>query len=182
MKFLFDLFPVILFFAAYVITDDIYLATAVIIPATILQVAYARLRFGKVDKMLWASLALVLVMGSLTLVLHDKRFIMWKPTLLYWVFAAVLALAPVVAKKNLIRAMLEKDITAPAGVWTRLNAAWVAFFAALGCLNLYVAHVFSEAAWVQFKLWGGMGLMLVFVLAQALYLSRYIEAGQGGKQ
>ena len=181
MKFLFDLFPVILFFATYVITDDIYVATAVIIPATILQVAYARIHFGKVDKMLWASLALILVMGTLTLVLHDKRFIMWKPTLLYWLFAAVLALAPVVAKKNLIRTMLGKDISAPAHVWTRLNAAWVAFFAGLGCLNLYVAQTYSEAAWVQFKLWGGMGLMLVFVLAQVLILARYVDAEQGGK-
>jgi hypothetical protein len=116
MKFLFDLFPIILFVVTYVLTDDIYLATAVIIPATILQVAYARIRYGKVDKMLWASLVLILVMGSLTLLLHDKRFIMWKPTLLYWVFATALALAPVLAKCHGYRTRLSARRGNGAGV------------------------------------------------------------------
>jgi intracellular septation protein len=175
MKFLFDLFPVILFFTAYAITGDIYIATAVIIPATILQVVYARIRYGKVDKMLWASLVLIIVMGSLTLLLHDKRFIMWKPTLLYWVFATVLALAPLLAKKNLIRSMLEKEISVPENIWVNLNLAWATFFAAMGCLNLYVAFNFSEALWVKFKLFGGIGLMLAFVIGQGLYLAKYVD-------
>ena len=173
MKFLFDLLPVVLFVTAYMLTDSIYVATAVIIPATIAQVIYARLRYGKVDRMLWASLILIVVMGGLTLALQDKRFIMWKPTLLYWLFAAVLAITPLVSKTNLVRSLLGKELSAPDHVWSRLNLSWVAFFALLGALNLYVAFNYSEAFWVQFKLWGGMGLMLVFVVAQAVVLARY---------
>ena len=175
MKFLFDLFPVVLFVATYMLTDSIYLATAVIIPASIAQVVFARLRYGSVDKMLWASLVLIVVMGGLTLALQDKRFIMWKPTLLYWLFAAVLALAPVVSGTNLIRTILGKELSAPDHVWSKLNLSWVAFFVAMGALNLYVAYSFSERFWVQFKLWGGLGLMLAFVVAQALVLARYAE-------
>lgn len=185
MKFLFDLFPVLLFVATYMLTDSIYIATAVIIPATIAQVTYVRLRHGKVEKMLWASLILIVAMGSLTLLLQDKRFIMWKPTMLYWLFAAVLAVAPLVGKTNIIRAILGKELTAPDHVWSVLNWSWVGFFAVMGVLNLYVAYSFSEAFWVQFKLWGGLGLMLVFIIVQALFLSRYAEerATEGsGKQ
>jgi len=173
MKFFFDLLPVILFVTTYMLTESIYVATAVIIPATIAQVIYARVRYGKVDRMLWASLILIVVMGGLTLALQDKRFIMWKPTLLYWVFAAVLALSPLVSKTNLIRAILGKELSAPDHVWSRLNLSWIVFFAVLGALNLYVAFNYSEAFWVQFKLWGGLGLMLVFVVAQAVVLARY---------
>jgi intracellular septation protein len=175
MKFLFDLFPVVLFVATYMLTDSIYLATAVIIPASIAQVVFARLRYGKVDKMLWASLVLIVAMGGLTLALQDKRFIMWKPTLLYWLFAVVLALAPLVNGTNLIRTILGKELSAPDHVWSKLNLSWVGFFVAMGVLNLYVAYTFSERFWVQFKLWGGLGLMLAFVVAQALVLSRYAE-------
>jgi intracellular septation protein len=175
MKFLFDLFPVVLFVSTYMVTESIYVATAVIIPATIAQVVYARVRHGKVDKMLWASLVLIVVMGGLTLALQDKRFIMWKPTLLYWLFASVLVVTPLVGGTNLIKAILGKELSAPERVWSRLNASWVAFFVAMGALNLYVAYNFSEAFWVQFKLWGGLGLMLVFVLAQAVVLGKYVE-------
>jgi intracellular septation protein len=175
MKFLFDLFPVVLFVSTYMVTESIYVATAVIIPATIAQVVYARVRHGKVDKMLWASLVLIVVMGGLTLALQDKRFIMWKPTLLYWLFASVLVVTPLVSGTNLIKAILGKELSAPERVWSRLNASWVAFFGAMGALNLYVAYNFSEAFWVQFKLWGGLGLMLLFVLAQAFVLGKYVE-------
>jgi len=175
MKFLFDLFPVILFVSTYTVTESIYVATAVIIPATIAQVVYARVRHGKVDKMLWASLILIVVMGGLTLALQDKRFIMWKPTLLYWLFAAVLVVTPLVSGTNLIKAILGKELIAPDRIWWKLNASWVAFFTAMGAVNLYVAYNFSESFWVQFKLWGGLGLMLLFVLAQAFVLGKYVE-------
>jgi intracellular septation protein len=99
---------------------------------------------------------------------------MWKPTLLYWVFATVLALAPRLAKKNLIRTMFEKELSLPGPVWKKLNLAWALFFAGMGCLNLYVAFNFSEAQWVQFKLFGGMGLMFVFIVAQGLFIAKYM--------
>jgi len=178
MKLLFDLFPVILFVAAYVLTDSIYVATAVIIPASIAQVVYAKLRHGKVDRMLLASMVLVVVMGGLTLALKDERFIKWKPTLLYWLFAVVLALAPLLTGKNLVRAMMEKGFSAPARVWSYLNLAWIVFFAALGGVNLYVAYNFSLGTWVQFKFWGLTVLVLLFVAAQVAVLYKYVdEAG-----
>jgi intracellular septation protein len=176
MKFFFDLFPVILFFGVYyAFGKDIYLATMVIIPAVVAQVIFAKWKFGKVDNMLWASLVLILVMGGLTLWLHDKRFIMWKPTLLYWLFAAVLLFAPIVAKRNLIKSMLEKEIKVPPRVWTQLNIAWALFFAAMGFLNLYVFQNYSEDTWVTFKLWGATGCMFVFVIAQGLFLARHMQ-------
>ena len=175
MKLLFDLFPVLLFVAAYVLTDNIYVATAVIIPATVAQVVYAKLRHGKVDRMLLASMVLIVILGGLTLALRDERFIKWKPTLLYWLFAVVLALAPLLAGKNLVRVMMEKGFTAPERVWNYLNLAWVLFFAALGAVNLYVAYTFSLGVWVQFKFWGLTVLMLAFVAAQVAVLYKYVD-------
>jgi intracellular septation protein len=174
MKFLFDLFPVILFFAAYKFAD-IYVATGVAIVATIAQIAWVRFRHGKVEKMLWISLGLIVVFGGMTLLLRDPTFIMWKPTVLYWLFAAVLLGSALFLRKNLIRAMLEQQVTLPDPVWTRLNLSWVAFFTVMGGLNLYVAKHFSEADWVNFKLFGGMGLMFAFIIAQGLMLAKYVE-------
>lgn len=174
MKFLFDLFPVILFFAAYKFAG-IYVATVAAIVATFAQIVWVHFRHGKVDKMLWVSLVLIVVFGGMTLLLHDPTFIKWKPTILYWLFALVLLGSAWLFKKNLIRAMMEKQMTLPETIWNRLNLAWAAFFAAMGLLNLYVAYNFSEDAWVNFKLFGGMGLMLAFVVAQGFLLAKYIE-------
>ncbi len=174
MKFLFDLFPVILFFAAYKFAD-IYIATGVAIAATMAQVGWVHFRHGKVDKMLWISFGLILVFGGMTLFLRDPTFIKWKPTVLYWLFATVLLGSALLFKKNLIRGMLEEQVTLPEPLWMRLNIAWVAFFVTMGILNLYVANNYSEADWVNFKLFGGMGLMFAFIIAQGLLLAKYVE-------
>jgi intracellular septation protein len=176
MKFLFDLFPVILFFVAYVATDDIYVATAVAIVASIGQVAYVWIKHRKVDTMLWVSLALIVVMGTLTLVLHDKRFIMWKPTLLYWLMAIGCIVSMLGFKKNPLKSIMGKQLQLPAKVWTKLNWSWAGFFAFMGVINLYVALNFSEVAWVRFKMFGGTGLMLAFVVLQALLLAKYVDS------
>jgi len=173
MKFLFDLFPVILSFAAFQLWD-IYVATGVAIAASFAQIGWLALRRRKIDPMLWASVAIIVVFGGLTLALRDKTFIQWKPTVLYWLFAAVLA-GGALAGRNLIKAMMSKQIQLPEPVWARLNWSWVAFFAVMGAANLYVAYNYSESTWVSFKLFGGMGLMLLFVLAQGLLLARYVE-------
>ncbi len=173
MKFLFDLFPVILFFAAFQVWD-IYVATGVAIAATFAQIGWLALRKKKIEPMLWASLAIIVVFGGLTLFLRDKTFIQWKPTVLYWLFAAVLAGAALTGR-NLIKAMMSKQIALPEPVWAKLNWSWVGFFAFMGAANLFVAYNFSESAWVNFKLFGGLGLMLLFVLAQGVVLSRYAE-------
>jgi intracellular septation protein len=206
MKVLFDLFPVILFFVAYtgakrapdaasalvasllgalgasasinVEQGPILLATAVAIVATICQVGWLLLRKRKVDAMLWISLAIIVVMGGATLLLRDPTFIKWKPTVLYWAFAVVLLGADLLLNKNMIRTMMQAQMSLPDAVWTRLNLSWVAFFALMGIANLYVAYHYSESTWVNFKLFGGIGLMVVFVLIQGLMLSRFLESEQ----
>jgi intracellular septation protein len=174
MKFLFDIFPVLLFFVAFKIWG-IYVATAVAIVATLGQVAWCWLRHRKVDNMLWVSLAIIVVFGGATLWLHDETFIKWKPTVLYWLFGAVLLVSDLVFRKNLIRAMMGKQLTLPDPVWRKLNLSWVLFFVVMGAANLYVAFRYSTDFWVNFKLFGGIGLMLAFVVAQGVMLSRYIE-------
>jgi len=174
MKFLFDLFPVILFFIAFK-AADIYVATVVAIVATFAQIGWLKFRRRKVDTMLWVSLAIIVVFGGATLLLHDETFIKWKPTILYWLFALALTLSPLLTGKNLIRAMMGAQMELPEPVWAKLNWAWAAFFAAMGCANIYIAFNYTTDTWVTFKLFGGMGLMLVFVIGQAVYLSRYIQ-------
>ena len=177
MKFLFDIFPVVLFFIAFKVYD-IYVATAVAIAATFVQIGWTWLRHRKVDNLLWVSLAVIVVFGGATLVLQDETFIKWKPTVLYWLFSIVLAVAVLVFRKNLIRAMMETQVTLPEIVWSRLLASWIAFFALMGVLNLVVAYNFSTDAWVDFKLFGGIGLMLAFIVLQAFMLARHIEDGK----
>ena len=174
MKFLFDLFPIILFFAAFKVFD-IYVATGVVIAATVAQIAWVWHRHRKVDTMLWVSLGLVVVFGGATLILRDETFIKWKPTVLYWLFAATLFGSAQFFGKNLIRVMLEKQVGLPEALWSKLNFAWMVFFAAMGALNLWVAFNFSTDTWVSFKLFGFMGLMLVFIIIQGMVLSKYMS-------
>ncbi len=176
MKFLFDLFPVALFFVAIQIWD-IFVATAVAIAASFAQVGWLALRKKRIEPMLWASLAIIVVFGGLTLYLRDKTFILWKPTVLYWLFGSVLAGSAFLGR-NLIRALLSEQMQLPDPVWRRLNWSWVGFFAFMGAANLYVAFNYSEKIWAAFKLFGSMGLMLLFVVAQALVLARYAEQKQ----
>ena len=199
MKLLFDLFPVILFFVAFKYSEKnpelaaswvaslmgsaavdpkiapILLATVVVILATIAQIAWVAFRHGKVDKMLWVSLVLVVVFGGMTLAFQDESFIKWKPTILYWVFAGSMGFAALIMKKNAIKAMLGEQLTLPEPVWSKVNLSWISFFVVMGFLNIIIAFNFPTDVWVNFKLFGGMGLMLVFVLGQGLMLSKYVE-------
>lgn len=174
MKFLFDIFPVILFFAAYKFSG-IYIATAVAIIATALQIAWVWFRHRKVEKMQWISLALIVVFGGATLLLKDETFIKWKPTVLYWLFAVVLLVSEFAFRRNLIRSMMEKQVTAPDPVWRKLLLGWIGFFAFMGVLNLYVAYGYPTDTWVSFKLFGGIGLMILFVIGQAVVLAPHMK-------
>src|SRR5262245_51891228 len=172
MKFLFDLLPVGLFFVS-IFLWDIFVATALAIAATVAQVAWLKLRKKKVEPMLWASLGIIVVFGGLTLYLRDKTFILWKPTVLYWMFAVILASAAFM-KRNLIRSLLSEQMQLPEPIWTRLNWSWVGFFAFMGAVNLYVAFNYSEKVWASFKLFGGMGLMFLFVVLQSVFLAKHV--------
>ena len=125
--------------------------------------------------MLWASLAIIAVFGGATLLLQNETFIKWKPTVLYWLFGAVLAGSSLIFRRNLIRKLMEEQVSLPDRVWGQLNASWIGFFALMGAANLIVAFNFPTDTWVNFKLFGGMGLMLAFVVAQSLLLAKYIE-------
>lgn len=178
MKFLFDLFPVILFFVTFKIYG-IYAATAAAIAATFIQIGWMWLRHRKVDSMLWISLVIIVLLGGATLVLQDEAFIKWKPTVLYWLFAVVLFLSNLFFKKNLIKALLEKQMALPIAVWDKLNMSWIVFFIVMGGLNIHIAFNFSIDTWVNFKLFGSAGLMLVFVVIQAIILGKYMKDPEG---
>ena len=174
MKFLFDLFPVILFFVAFKVAG-IYVATAVAIAATFAQIGWLKLRGKPVDRMMWVSLAVIVLFGGATLAFQNETFIKWKPTVLYWLFGAALLASELVFGKNLIKSMLGGEIRMPDHAWRKLNWSWIGFFALMGVANLYVAYNFATEAWVNFKLFGGIGLMLAFVLAQGFFLAKYVE-------
>lgn len=173
MQLLFDLFPVILFFAAFKLAG-IYVATGVAIAASIVQVAWVWLRRRRVEAMHVITLGLIVVLGGATLLLQDEMFIKWKPSVVNWLFAAVFLGSQFVGEKPLVRRFMESKVELPAFVWIRLNLSWVAFFTLLGFANLFVVYRFDTETWVNFKLFGMMGLTVAFVLAQALYLARYI--------
>ena len=174
MKLLFDLFPVILFFIAFKMFN-IYVATAVANAATVVQIAWTKWRHGKVDVMLWVSFVIIGVFGGATLLLQDETFIKWKPTVLYWLFSTILLISNWLFNKNLMRSLLHEKIALPLHAWNRLNLTWSLFFAVLGFINLYVAFNYTTDAWVNFKLFGFTGLMVVFILAQSVWLAKYVD-------
>ena len=173
MKFLFDFFPVILFFVAFKVSD-IFVATGVAIAATVLQIGYVLARRRRVSNMQWVSLVIIVIFGGATLILRDETFIKWKPSVLYWL-AGIVFLGALAFKTNLVKAVMSEGITLPEPIWTKLAIAWGVFFLFKGTLNLWVAYNFSTETWVNFKLFGGMGLMIAFVIAQALWLSKYVQ-------
>ncbi|MRX06316.1 septation protein A [Pseudoduganella sp. FT25W] len=206
MKFLFDLIPVLLFFGSYKLAGwnaeaaqhfintylsgmisggsvtaeqaPIVIATLVGILATMAQIGWIKLRGRKVDGILWLSLGMFVVFGGLTIYLHDEDFIKWKLSIVYWLFAAALLVSDLVFKKNLMRKSMGEMIELPDQIWTRLNVAWIAFFAFMGVLNWYLAFVLFKGntdAWVSFKAFGATAIMFVFIVAQTIYLSRHMK-------
>ena len=174
MKMLFDFFPVLLFFIVFKMYD-IYVATAVLIIACLVQTIAHRAMHGAFEKSHLITLALVAIFGGLTLVLQDEVFIKWKPTAINWLFAAVFVGSQFIGEKTVIERMMGGNISLPRNIWTRLNLAWAIFFVLLGVLNIYVAFSFDTDTWVNFKLFGLMGLTLLFVIAQSFYLMPYLK-------
>ena len=203
MKILLDFLPIILFFGMFkyaeghadwaarfatehfgfivsggvVGTEEapVLLATVVVIVATVVQIGYLLARRRKIDMMLWITFVLVVVLGGATVWFHNATFIKWKPSVLYWAMGLAFWISQTFFRKNLLQTMMGKQLELPASVWQRLNLAWIMFFALMGVLNLYVAYSYSTSTWASFKVFGATGLMLVFMLAQGVYLSRHIK-------
>ncbi len=175
MKLLFDFFPILLFFVAFKVWG-IYTATAVAIAASFAQVALFWLRHRRFEKMHLAVLGIVAISGGLTLAFQDEMFVKWKPTLVNWLFGVVFIASQYVGEKPLAERMMAASIALPREVWYRLNLSWGLFFLALGAVNVYVLYHFDTDTWVNFKLFGMMGLTFAFVIAQAFYIARHVEA------
>jgi intracellular septation protein len=207
MKILFDFLPIALFFGMFKYAEGerewaaalgtewlgfmvaggvvgpaeapVLLATVVVILATMAQIVWLKGSGRKIDKMLWVSLGLVTLLGGATIYFHSESFIKWKPTVLYWVMGGALLIGQLVFKKNGIRSLMGSQMRLPDDIWQRVNLSWAAFFTAMGCINLLVAYSFSTSAWVNFKLFGGLGLMFAFVAVQAIYLNKYMTDKDG---
>ncbi len=175
MKFLVDFFPIVLFFIAYKF-GGIYIATVVAIVTSVIQVSYEWFRHRRVDMMQWVTLGLIVVLGSATLLLHNELFIKWKPTAINWLFAVLFLGSHYIGKEPLIKRMMSGQVHLPEAVWYKLSFSWVGFFFISGIANIYVAYNFSTNTWVNFKLFGVLGMTILFALLQAVYLSRFIRA------
>lgn len=174
MKFLFDFLPILFFFLAYKFFD-IYVATAVAITATVTQVAVIWFNTRKVATMQLVTLAIIIVFGGLTLYLQDETFIKWKPTVVNWLFAGAFLVSHFFGEQTAIERMMGSALTLPQQIWRRLNFGWVVFFLFIGCANLYVMSHFDSNTWVNFKLFGMLGLTVIFIILQSIFLSRYMQ-------
>jgi intracellular septation protein len=202
MKLLLDFLPILLFFGVFKFAEGrpdaaaafasehfsrlvaggvivpgqapVLLATITVILATLAQVGLLALRRQRIEPMLWISLGLVVLFGGATIWFNNDTFIKWKPTVLYWLMAGALAAGQWVMGRNVLKLLLGAQLKLPEGVWSRLSVAWTVFFAALGVVNLWVAYHFSTDAWVNFKAFGALGLMIAFMVAQGVYLSRHV--------
>jgi intracellular septation protein len=172
MQTLFDFFPVLLFFICFKLSN-IYLATGVAMVASVLQVIIYRIRYQRFETLQLVSMSMIMVLGGLTLFFHNPWFIKWKPTVIYWLTAIVLLCSSFFSPKSLVQKLMESNIQLPSKIWSRLNYSWVIFFSSMGLLNIYVAYNFDTDTWVNFKLFGGTGCLVLFILIQAYFLTRY---------
>ncbi len=177
MKFLADFFPILLFFIAYKVYD-IYVATAVAIVASFAQVGIHWFRHRRFENMHLITLAIMVVFGGATLLLQDEMFIKWKPTVINWLFAAVFLGSHFIGKKTIIQRMMGQAMTLPDPVWLKLSISWILFFVSIGFVNLYVVYNFDTDTWVNFKLFGLMGITFAFIMLQIPFLAKYIKTDE----
>lgn len=175
MKQFIEFIPLIVFFAVYKLFD-IYYATGALMIVTVLQMAYTWFTLKRLEKVQIITLVLVLVFGSLTLILHNDIFIKWKVTVINLLFAVALLVSQFVYKKPLLKQMLGKELELPAAVWSKVNVAWALFFIVCAALNTYIAFNLPQEIWVDFKVFGLLGMTLLFTLATGFYLYRHIPA------
>lgn len=173
MKLLFDFFPVLLFFAAYKIYD-LYVATSVAIAASFIQVGFDWIKHRKVEPMHLVTLLVIAVFGGLTLYLKDEMFIKWKPTVINWLFGTAFLGSQFFGERTIMERLMGANLTLPRQIWRRLNLSWSLFFFIIGSVNLFVLYTFDTETWVNFKLFGMLGLTFLFVILQSFYLARHI--------
>lgn len=204
MKQLVDFFPILAFVAVYFSSKDMILATEVLIGASAIQIVLDWLIWKKVDKTHLITFAVLLVLGGATVFFQDETFVKWKPTAVYWIFALALLGSQFIGEKNIVErllgallktivnqdeeqdneaekkneSVLNADIKIPSSLWTKLNLAWIAFFLALGCVNIWVAYTFSTDTWVTFKLVGVTSANIIFLMAQLPFLFKYLPASE----
>jgi intracellular septation protein len=209
MKLLLDFLPLVFFFATYKIAGlhadaaatfathwlggivsggvvgakeaPVLLATVVVVAATLLQVVWMHLNKRKIDFMLWVSLTMVVLLGGLTVYLHNETFIKWKPSIAFWAMGLMFWGSQTFFHRNLLRSTLGSELELSDKVWQRLNFAWVAYFALMGLVNLWVVYSFSTDAWANFHTFGSTVLSVLFILGQGVYLSRHMEPVQADK-
>jgi intracellular septation protein len=176
MKLFFEFFPIFLFFITYKFFG-IYLATASAIVASGVQLFFLWLRDKRVDWLQAGTFLVLLLFGGTTLFLHEEIFIKWKPTVINWILAAVFLISQLM-HKPLIKTVMQKSIMLPQKIWQTLNLSWVVFWFLMGCLNLYVIYHFDTATWVNFKLFGYLGVTILFIILQAIYINQYSSKEQ----
>ncbi len=173
MKQLFEFIPIILFFIAFKFYD-IYIATGVVIVATIIQVSITWIIYKKVETMQWITLGLILVMGGATIYLQNEQFIKWKLTVIEWLFGLAFLGSQFFAKKTLVERMMGASLELPPAIWKRLNLIWASFFISVGFINIYVMQNYNTDDWVTFKTFGVPGLMVIFIIFQMIFIYKYI--------
>ena len=173
MKQLLEFIPILLFFIAYKVYD-IYIATAVVIVATIIQVAFAWFKYRKIETMQWITLGLVIVFGGATIILHDEQYLKWKFSIIEWLFGLAFLSSHFFGKKTFIERMMSSNLTLPANIWQRLNFSWASFFISVGFINVYVMYNYNTDDWVTFKTFIAPALMVVFMVLQISFLYKYI--------
>ena len=174
MKLLFEMFPIILFFAVYKF-KDIYTATAVAIAASIVQIAFTYIKNKKVEPPMIIGLVVIIIFGGATLIIQEELFIKWKPTVLYWIFSMILIIGKFIFKKNFIYELLHKQMEVPSNIWEKMNTMWIIFFTGIGGLNLYIVYNYSTDFWVNFKLFGILACMVLFLIIQAIMIAPYLK-------
>lgn len=180
MKLLFDFLPIALFFAAYKL-GNIYIATGIAIIASLIQVVWGRVREGRFETMPLITLGMIVVLGGATLIFKNELFIKWKPTAVYWALALAFLISQIATPKPIIQRMAEQNLSLPKRSWQTLNISWVLFFTLMGFINLYVVKHFDTDTWVNFKLFGTLGLTFIFVILQAIYMARHKQSSEGGQ-
>ena len=181
MKFLFDFFPVILFFVAFKLYG-IFTATAVAIAASFIQVGFFWFKHRRFETMHLVTLGIIVIFGGATLLFKDEMFIKWKPTVLNWLFALAFFGSHFIGNKPIVQRMMASAITLPASIWHRLNIVWTIFFIVIGFANIYVAYNFDTATWVDFKVFGILGLTLAFVVIQSFFIARHVKPDQSAEK